>query len=155
MSDIKFKRYNGQSGVMAPSFMIFTVLVFSTIPLSESLALIHSGTPSNVPNSTDCALRALAWDQGKKLLPERGVFKSLFDALQLGSCPNNMEEDEVWTEPSGMDEWRPQTFSTCPSALKKHTLEPQALILYPTLHLPPAGLFLHLSRLMRTIQSYL
>ena len=45
-----------------------------------------AGTPSGVPHSADCAIRHAAWSYGRRLLPERGGFASLFDALQLHAC---------------------------------------------------------------------
>ena len=36
--------------------------------------------------SLDCALKELAWDYAKKLLPRQGSFRSAYDALQLSSC---------------------------------------------------------------------
>ena len=43
--------------------------------------MINSGTPDGVPASFDCALRSLAYDYGRALLPGRGTFRTLFDAL--------------------------------------------------------------------------
>jgi hypothetical protein len=48
--------------------------------------LVHSGTPPGIAPETDCAMRQLAWEYGRKLQPSRGAFKTLYDALQLGAC---------------------------------------------------------------------
>ena len=48
-----------------------------------------SASPANVDPKLDCAIRELAWDYAKKLLPRQGDFKSAYDALQLGACPNS------------------------------------------------------------------
>jgi hypothetical protein len=63
-------------------------------------ALVHSGTPADVPPSFDCAIRSAAWQYGKKLLPERGQFSTLFDALQLGACPglSRPAERDTWSQ---------------------------------------------------------
>jgi hypothetical protein len=45
--------------------------------------MIQPGTPPNVPPEFDCAMRTLAWEYGKKKLPERGEFRTLFESLQL------------------------------------------------------------------------
>ena len=61
-------------------------------------SLVHSGTPPDVPASADCAIRNTAWQFGKGLMPQRGTFKTLYDALQLGAC-NTVplaEELDVW-----------------------------------------------------------
>eukprot|EP01065_Artemidia_motanka_P030302 TRINITY_DN3630_c3_g1_i1.p1 TRINITY_DN3630_c3_g1~~TRINITY_DN3630_c3_g1_i1.p1 ORF type:complete len:967 (+),score=267.54 TRINITY_DN3630_c3_g1_i1:85-2901(+) len=63
--------------------------------------MVHSGTPAGVPADTDCALRRFAHEYGRKLAPERGEFKSLFDALQLGACGDQ--------PPAEQDEWAPPT----------------------------------------------
>jgi hypothetical protein len=67
---------------------------------------VNSGTAGGTPHEFDCASRAYAWEYGKQLRPERGKFRSLFDALQLQAC--NI------TLPRGQDEhpeWRPPTLS--------------------------------------------
>ena len=61
--------------------------------------------PRNRPparSSFDCKARELAWQYGKQLAPQRGSFKSLFDALQLGGCPipNPPAEDDSWQAPT-------------------------------------------------------
>ena len=43
-------------------------------------------TPVNVDPKLDCAIKQLAWEYAKKLLPQRGDFVSAYDALQLAAC---------------------------------------------------------------------
>ena len=50
-------------------------------------AMVYPGTPPGVPPSFDCAIRHAAWQYGKSLIPARGDFGTLYDALQLGACP--------------------------------------------------------------------
>ncbi len=46
----------------------------------------HEGSSVAAPDPAfDCAWRALAYDYGRALQPERGVFPSLFDALELAT----------------------------------------------------------------------
>ena len=45
--------------------------------------MTNGGTPPGVPPTFDCKARAAAWEYGKYLLPERGDFRTLFEALQL------------------------------------------------------------------------
>ena len=44
------------------------------------------GTPGGIPPETDCNLRRFVWEAGKKLMPRRGSFKTLFDSMQLEAC---------------------------------------------------------------------
>ena len=60
-------------------------------------AFNHAGTPPGVSHSFDCAARKAAYSFGQALLPDRGDFKSLFQALQLQAC--NM------TTPATMDSY--------------------------------------------------
>ena len=62
-------------------------------------AFSHAGTPPGITHSFDCAARKAAYSFGQTLLPGRGDFKTLFQALQLQAC--NM------TTPTVMDEYRP------------------------------------------------
>lgn len=55
-----------------------------------------------VPPTFDCKARAAAYEYGKYLLPERGSFKTLFEALQLQDCG--------LTTPTEYDEFKPPTF---------------------------------------------
>ena len=43
-------------------------------------------SPANIDPKLDCAIKELAWDYAKKLLPWQGDFMSVYDALQLGDC---------------------------------------------------------------------
>ena len=45
-----------------------------------------SASPLNVDSKLDCAIKELAWDFAKKLLPQQGEFKSAYDALELEAC---------------------------------------------------------------------
>eukprot|EP00937_MAST-01D_sp_MAST-1D-sp2_P005490 g5490.t1 len=66
--------------------------------------MVHSGTPTGVPASADCAIRKFAWERGQGMMPARGAFKSLYDALQLGAC--NV------TAPKEADIWQPPVLAT-------------------------------------------
>lgn len=46
--------------------------------------------PVNVDPDLDCAIKELAWEHAKQLLPRQGVFKSAYDALELGSCNTSL-----------------------------------------------------------------
>lgn len=75
-----------KSGVNAPTFLV-TFLTSAVCQVATSSATSTlSGTPANIPLEADCAIRHLAWEYGQHLLPERGSFKTLFDALQLTQC---------------------------------------------------------------------
>ena len=65
-------------------------------------AFNHAGTPPGITHTFDCAARKAAYSFGQALLPGRGDFKSLFQALQLQAC--NM------STPAVMDEYRPPTY---------------------------------------------
>ena len=64
-----------------------------------------SGTPTDAPPSYDCEVRKHAWEFAKKTLPERGSFKTAFDALQLHRCANI-------TPPTTLDSYVPPHFPT-------------------------------------------
>ena len=60
----------------------------------------NPGTPQNVPADVDCEVRKLAYEYGKHLLPERGSFRTLFEALQLSFCNlTTPTEMDVYTPP--------------------------------------------------------
>lgn len=64
-----------------------------------SAGWINSGTPPGVPEDYDCAVRIFTYNQGRALLPERGDFRTFFEALQLQNC--NL------TTPESYDRWQP------------------------------------------------
>jgi hypothetical protein len=64
-----------------------------------SSGFFHSGTPNGVSVENDCMLRRLALEYGQKLAPQKGTFRSLFDALQLSACG--------MTPPPTIDGWQP------------------------------------------------
>ena len=70
--------------------------------------MINPGTPEGIPSSFDCKARRAAWEYGKSLLPARGSFKSLYDALQVGACTSKLRGV---VEPKEMDEWAVPTFA--------------------------------------------
>jgi hypothetical protein len=62
----------------------------------------NGGTPGGIPPATDCNLRRFMWEAGKKLMPRRGTFKTLFDAMQLEACGvAGPAELDVWEAPMG------------------------------------------------------
>ena len=68
------------------------LLIFAGIIVASALRERHgplpkaSASPINVDASLDCAIKELAWDYAKKLLPGQGSFQSAYDALQLEAC---------------------------------------------------------------------
>ena len=77
-------------------------LLLALVASSGTAALIHSGSPTNISPATDCAIREAAWEYGKNLMPSRGSFKTLYDALQLGACPS-----VAAPRPQTLDTWEP------------------------------------------------
>ena len=59
-----------------------------------TIEFYHHGSPAAVPKATDCAIRQAAYEYGQKLMPQRGTFPSLFDALQLGACGRSVDAEE-------------------------------------------------------------
>ena len=64
----------------------------------------NAGTPPNVSRSYDCESRRHAWEFARATLPQRGQFRSAFDALQLQACDLD--------PPAAFDEYVPPTFPT-------------------------------------------
>ena len=64
-----------------------------------------TGTPAWAPASFDCGVRRAAWEYGRATLPQRGSFRTLFDAMQLGTLCGD-------TPPAEFDKWSPPTFPT-------------------------------------------
>ena len=57
-----------------------------------------SGSPINVDPTVDCAIRELAWDFAKKLLPQRGDFKLAHDALLLSDCNVSLSDGRQYQQ---------------------------------------------------------
>ena len=66
--------------------------------------LSHGTSIPPVPGTVDCAIRKAAWDFGKKLMPKKGGFTDLFDALQLangcGVAPPPPGLGDAWAPPT-------------------------------------------------------
>ena len=58
---------------------VLFIAIFTTFTAVKS----DKAIPANVSQTVDCAIKELAWNYSKKLLPERGNLLSVFDALQL------------------------------------------------------------------------
>ena len=68
---------------MKKSVMISVALVVLILPLTNCLS--DSGTDPYDPN-IECDLAELIWEYAKKLMPSRGVFSSVYDAVNLDKC---------------------------------------------------------------------
>ena len=55
-------------------------------PRGRIFPMHNGGTPGGIPPKTDCNVREFMWDAGQKLMPRRGSFKTLFDAMQVLAC---------------------------------------------------------------------
>ena len=84
--------------------------LFAPGVFADSGSMINSGTPVGVSPSTDCAIRNLAYNFGKSLKPEKGEWRALHDALQLGACglPAPPLAAGAWRPPSTLDSSAPQ-----------------------------------------------
>lgn len=82
--------------------MLRFILLLQLISFAVVTSFMHSGTPGGVPASADCAIRKFAYEYGQKLAPQRGDFKTLYDALQLQNCDVQ--------EPLEMDAWSPPSY---------------------------------------------
>ena len=99
----------GVSDQFRPDLM--AAMIVATLILCARMAastkdappFINPGTPPGISPSFDCAARVSAWNYGKYLLPQRGDFRTLFEALELQACGLDT--------PATMDAWTPPTFS--------------------------------------------
>ena len=88
-----------------PRLSFLIAFCFSVLGVSVS-EFHNSGTPNYISKSFDCNVRKAAYEYGKALIPRRGDFKTLFDALQLGNGCNV-------PEPKGpVDAWSPTKYPT-------------------------------------------
>lgn len=65
-------------------------------PAEGELQFHNAGTPPNISHSYDCESRRHAWRFAQATLPQRGDFRSAFDALQLQAC--GLMPPERWDE---------------------------------------------------------
>ena len=73
--------------------LAFLLVVSSTAALSppkRGPLPLATARPVNVDLDLDCAIRELAWEYAKRLLPRQGTFESVYDALELGSCKTSL-----------------------------------------------------------------
>jgi hypothetical protein len=82
--------------------------------------MMNSGTPPGIPENTDCAIRQLAWEYGRKLQPTRGAFKDLYDALQLGACDVPLPPGEH------LDAWEAARQPRTPAGALELLVDPRA-----------------------------
>ena len=75
--------------------------LFAPGVFADAGGMVNSGTPPGVPLGADCAIREMAYGFGKALKPEKGGWRALHDALQLGACglPAPPTEDGAWRPP--------------------------------------------------------
>ena len=75
---------------------------------------VNGGSPPGVEFGTDCTLRQLAWEYGKKLAPQKGQYAELFDAMQLNRCNTTTSTPTTSTSTGtgkpGEGSWWPPTF---------------------------------------------
>ena len=63
--------------------MFVSLVVLLLLPLTN--ATIYGDNVSYDPN-IECDLSELIWEYAKKLMPSRGVFSSVYDAVNLDKC---------------------------------------------------------------------
>jgi hypothetical protein len=88
--------------MVAASTMIFGLS--SWLSASGMRNFTFSGSDA-IPQASDCAVRTAAWQYGRKLQPQKGSFRTLFDALQLDAC------GVPPPPPSAADGWLPPRHS--------------------------------------------
>ena len=90
---------------MGANMLVATLLCAgaAAVRMRGSPPFINPGTPPGISPSFNCAARVSAWNYGKHLLPQRGDFRTLFEALELQACGLDT--------PASMDVWSPPTFS--------------------------------------------
>ena len=67
---------------------LWTLLLSSSLFLPLGCCRKASLRPLGVSPEIDCPIRELAWEYARKLLPQRGQFMEVYDALQLGPLCN-------------------------------------------------------------------
>lgn len=68
------------------SLGVLAAALYASVGYPGIHPMANGGTPAGIPVKTDCHLRQFVWEAGQKLMPRRGQFKTLFDAMQLDAC---------------------------------------------------------------------
>jgi hypothetical protein len=77
------------------------LLLAPTTTTAANPGMVQPGVPDGVPDDFDCAMRKFAWEYGQRLRPDRGTFRTLFEALQLQACDlSTPAEMDVWAPPA-------------------------------------------------------
>ena len=63
--------------------MISVILVVLILPLASCL---HDSKATPYDPKIECDLAELIWEYAKKLMPSRGAFPSVYDAVNLDKC---------------------------------------------------------------------
>jgi len=92
-----------KSCLVAAAALLASAAVYSQ-DIHPTSNFTHEGTPSAVSATFDCKTRYAAYQYGQHLLPARGSFRTLFEALQLQHC--NLET------PKEMDDYMAPTYAT-------------------------------------------
>ena len=97
-------------------FSLRTVCVFAALIASAQAWPL----PDNVTPEFDCAMRRAAYSYGKKILPRKGSFESLYYALDLNnaSCKTALVDDRAPTpskDPASTPDFPPGTVFVSPN----------------------------------------
>ena len=71
---------------MATTISILLLIIAATAQAARMTFREATGSPIKVDPTLNCAISELAWEFAKKFLPQRGDFKSAYDALRLSAC---------------------------------------------------------------------
>ena len=83
----------------------FALSALATTALAQvNPGMVAPGTPGGVPEDFDCEMRKFAYSYGQSLRPDRGSFRTLFEALQLQACG--------MSTPDQMDKYTPPNLPT-------------------------------------------
>ena len=74
--------------------MILVSLVLLILPLANCLICDPKNPPSLYDPHIECDLAELIWEYSKKLMPSRGVFTPVYDAVNLDKCNVTKHADE-------------------------------------------------------------
>ena len=84
--------YDNMFRIVCIFLAVWTAVESTTLPRT-------SVKPTNADPSLDCAIKELAWEFAKKLLPQQGSFQSAYDALQLEACNISLSSGKHYKPP--------------------------------------------------------